>query len=142
MPGKTIDQLTIGEAGSASRTITEGDVYLFGGIIGDLNPLHTNEVAAQEGLFGRRVAHGMLTASLLSGVLAQKLPGDGTIFLGLQVKFLKPVYFGDTITARVEVKELRPEKNIAIFACQCTNQDGAAVLTGEATVMPPKKAAP
>lgn len=140
MAGKTIDQLTPGEAAAVSRTISESDVYLFGGIIGDLNPLHTDAVAAAKGLFGKRVAHGMLTASLLSGVLAHALPGDGTIFLGLQVKFLKPVYFGDTVTARVEVKELRVEKNIAIFACQCTNQDGVALLAGEATVMPPRKA--
>lgn len=139
MLGKTIDQLKVGDAASASRTVTESDVYLFGGIIGDLNPLHIDAVAAEKGAFGKRVAHGMLTASYLSGVLAHQLPGNGTIFLGLQVKFQKPVYFGDTITAKVEVKELRAEKNVVIFACECTNQDGVAVLTGEATVMPPRK---
>ena len=137
MPGKTIDELKVGDSASSARTITEGDVYTFGGIIGDLNPLHTNEVAAAASIFGKRVAHGMLTASLLSGVLAHQLPGNGTIFLGLSVKFRKPVYFGETVTARVEVKEILP-KRVVVFACECTNQEGEVVLDGEATVLPPK----
>ena len=136
MPGKTVDQLSVGDAASNSRTITEGDVYTFGGIIGDLNPLHTDEVTASQSVFGKRVVHGMLTASLLSGVMAHQLPGNGTIFLGVDVKFLKPVYFGDTITARVEVADIRKRK--VTMACRCTNQDGEAVLEGEAKVLAPK----
>jgi 3-hydroxybutyryl-CoA dehydratase len=138
MTAKTIDQLQVGDSAQNARTISESDVYTFGGVIGDLNPLHTNAVAAEKGLFGKRVAHGMLTASLISGVFAHQLPGNGTIFLGLEIKFKKPVYLGDTVTARVEVAELHADKNIARFRCECTNQDGATVLTGEATVMPPK----
>ncbi|MFH2009419.1 MAG: MaoC family dehydratase [bacterium] len=136
MAGKTVDQLSVGDAASSSRTVTEGDVYTFGGIIGDLNPLHTDEVTASKSVFGKRVAHGMLTASLLSGVMAHQLPGDGTIFLGLEVKFLKPVYFGDTITARVEIADIVKRK--VTMTCQCTNQDGEAVLEGAATVLAPK----
>ena len=139
MTARTIHQLSVGDWAENARTISESDVYTFGGVIGDLNPLHTNEVAAQASVFGRRVAHGMLTASLLSGVLAHQLPGNGTIFLGLSVKFRKPVYLGDTVTARVEVKELRPDKNIAVMTCTCKNQDGDVLLTGEATVMPPRE---
>ena len=90
-------------------------------------------------LFGKRVAHGMLTASLLSGVIAAQLPGLGTIYLGLNVKFTKPVFFGDTVTARVEVKEINSEKEIVTLACQCTNQDGKTVLKGEATVLAPPR---
>lgn len=138
MTALRIDQLSVGDSAQNARTISESDVYTFGGVIGDLNPLHTNEVAAGQSVFGRRVAHGMLTASLLSGVLAHQLPGNGTIFLAVSVAFRKPVYLGDTVTARVEVKELRVDKNVAVMACECKNQAGDVVLTGEATVMPPK----
>ena len=136
MSGTSTDELKVGDAASASRTISEADVYSFGGIIGDLNPLHTDEVTASKSVFGKRVVHGMLTASLLSGVLAHQLPGNGTIFLGLQVQFLKPVYFGDTVTARVEITEIVKRK--VTLACQCTNQDGETVLEGEAKVLAPK----
>lgn len=138
MTALSIDQLSLGDSAENARTISESDVYTFGGVVGDLNYLHTNEVAASQSVFGRRVAHGMLTASLLSSVIAHQLPGNGTIFLAISVKFRKPVYLGDTVTARVEVKELRGEKNVAILGCECTNQEGEVVLTGEATVMPPR----
>ncbi len=136
MAKKTVDELSIGDWASNARTISEADVYGFGGIIGDLNPLHTDEVAAARSVFGKRVAHGMLTASLLSGVLAHQLPGNGTIFLEMNVKFLAPVFFGDTVTARVEVTEI--VKRRVTLACTCTNQHGEAVLEGEAKVLAPK----
>ncbi len=137
MSGKTVDELSIGDWAENGRTISEADVYGFGGIIGDLNPLHTNEVAASKSVFGKRVAHGMLTASLLSGVLAHQLPGNGTIFMELSVKFKAPTSFGDTITARVEITEI--VKRRVTLACTCTNQDGETVLEGEAKVLAPKK---
>jgi 3-hydroxybutyryl-CoA dehydratase len=137
MPGKTVDELKIGDWAENARTISEADVYGFGGIIGDLNPLHTDEVTASKSVFGKRVAHGMLTASLLSGVLAHQLPGHGTIFMELNVKFLAPVFFGDTVNARVEITEI--VKRRVTLACSCTNQDGEAVLEGEAKVLAPKK---
>jgi 3-hydroxybutyryl-CoA dehydratase len=139
MLGRTVDELKIGDRASAARTISESDVYTFGGIIGDLNPLHINQEAAAQSVFKNRVAHGMLTASLLSGVIAHQLPGNGTIFLGLEVKFLKPVFFGDTVDAQVEVKEIAPQKHIVLLACRCVNQRGEAVLEGEARVMAPRK---
>jgi 3-hydroxybutyryl-CoA dehydratase len=142
MQGKTVDELKIGEQASAARTISEHDVYTFGGVIGDLNPLHIDAETASRSVFGKRVAHGMLTASLLSGVIAHQLPGNGTIFLGLTVRFQKPVFFGDTVTAMVEVKEIVREKHTVILACRCTNQAGDAVLEGEARVMAPRPPKP
>ncbi|MGN1413128.1 MAG: MaoC family dehydratase [Anaerovoracaceae bacterium] len=134
----TIDELQIGQTSTYSKTITETDVYLFAGVTGDFNPAHMNAEYAKKTAFKERIAHGMLSASLISTVLGTNLPGKGTIYMGQSVKFLSPVHFGDTITATVEVKELMPEKNRAILRTYCVNQDGQVVLDGEATVMPPK----
>lgn len=133
----TIRELKIGDQASTAKTISESDVYLFAGITGDHNPAHVNEVYASQTRFGRRIAHGILSAGLISAVLAMKLPGPGTIYLGQELKFVRPVYFGDTITATCTVSELLPEKNIARLETVCTNQDGAVVIKGTATVMPP-----
>lgn len=133
----TIRELKIGDQASTAKTISESDVYLFAGITGDHNPAHVNEVYASQTRFGRRIAHGILSAGLISAVLAMKLPGPGTIYLGQELKSVRPVYFGDTITATGTVSELLPEKNIARLETVCTNQDGAVVIKGTATVMPP-----
>ena len=134
----TMQELKVGQSDSFSKTITETDVYLFAGITGDLNPAHVDEEYAQNTRFGKRIAHGMLSAGLISNVLGTKLPGPGTIYLGQQVDFKAPVYFGDTVTAVVEVEELIPEKNRAILHTSCRNQEGVIVVEGKATVMPPK----
>lgn len=136
----TIRELKIGDQASTAKTISESDVYLFAGITGDHNPAHVNEVYASQTRFGRRIAHGILSAGLISAVLAMKLPGPGTIYLGQELKFVRPVYFGDTITATCTVSELLLEKNIARLETVCTNQDGAVVIKGTATVMPPSAA--
>ena len=136
----TIRERKIGDQASTAKTISESDVYLFAGITGDHNPAHVNEVYASQTRFGRRIAHGILSAGLISAVLAMKLPGPGTIYLGQELKFVRPVYFGDTITATCTVSELLPEKNIARLETVCTNQDGAVVIKGTATVMPPSAA--
>ncbi len=137
MKGKTMDQIKIGDSASFTKTITESDVYTYAGITGDLNPAHINEVEAEKGIFKTRVAHGMLTAGLVSAVLGMQLPGPGTIYLGQELKFTKPVYFGDTITAKVEVTEIIKEK-ILKLKTTCTNQKGEVVLEGVASVMPPR----
>lgn len=137
MKGKTMDQIKIGDSASFTKTITESDVYTYAGITGDLNPAHINEVEAGKGIFKTRVAHGMLTAGLISAVLGMQLPGPGTIYLGQELKFTKPVYFGDTITAKVEVAEIVKEKILKMKTI-CTNQKGEIVLEGMATVMPPR----
>ncbi|MBY0754207.1 MaoC family dehydratase [Clostridium sardiniense] len=138
MKGLTIKDLKIGDKDFFQKTITETDVYLYAGITGDLNPAHINEVEAEKGMFKGRIAHGMLTAGLVSTVLGMKLPGPGTIYLGQELKFTAPVKFGDTIKAEAEVIEINEEKNIISLKTTCTNQDGKIVLTGVAKAMPPK----
>ena len=130
----TIQQLKLGDSASHSKTISETDVYLFAGITGDLNPAHVNASR-----FGGRIAHGILSAGLISAVLAMQLPGPGTIYLGQELKFTKPVRFGDTVTATCTVSEIRAEKNIVKLDTVCTNQAGEVVLQGMATVMPPQQ---
>lgn len=124
-----------GQTASFSKTITEADVYQFAGITGDFNPLHVNAEFARHSRFGERIAHGMLTAGLISTVLGMRLPGPGAIFLGQTLKFLKPVRFGDTITAKAEVLTYRSDKRILTLGTICTNQRGEQVLEGEATLL-------
>ena len=90
-----IREMKLGDSASVTKTVTETDVYLFAGITGDLNPAHTNEVSASQTQFGGRIAHGILGAGFISAVLGMKLPGPGTIYLGQELKFTKPVYIGD-----------------------------------------------
>ena len=134
----TIEEMKLGDCASVTKTVTETDVYLFAGITGDLNPAHTDEVSASQTRFGGRIAHGILGAGFISAVLGMKLPGPGTIYLGQELRFTKPVRIGDTITATCTVKEVLPEKNIAKFETVCTNQRGDTVITGMATTMPPR----
>ncbi|EOC99982.1 MaoC family dehydratase [Caldisalinibacter kiritimatiensis] len=138
MKGLTIKELNVGDKASFQKTITETDVYLYAGITGDLNPAHINQEVSEKTMFKGRIAHGMLTAGLISAVLGMKLPGPGTIYLGQELKFTAPVRFGDTIKAEVEVIEKNEEKNRIKLNTVCTNQNGDVVLKGVATVMPPK----
>ena len=138
MIGKTIDQLKKGETARFSKTVSESDIYQFAGISGDFNPAHINEVYAKQTFFKTRIAHGLLSAGFLSAVLANQLPGPGTIFISIQLKFTAPVLIGDTVTAQVEVAEIDPEKHRVKMNLSCINQDGVVVLAGEAKVSPPK----
>ena len=138
MKGKTITELSIGDSACFEKTVSESDVYLYAGITGDFNPAHVNAVEAEKGRFKQRIAHGMLTAGFISAVLGTQLPGPGSIYLGQELKFTKPVLFGDTIRAEVTVLEIREEKNICKLTTVCTNQNGEVVLEGVATMMPPK----
>lgn len=133
----TYDELSIGQSAQFSKTITETDVYLFAGITGDLNPAHVNAVAAADGMFKQRIAHGMLTASFISTVIAMQLPGPGTIYAGQDLQFRAPVLFGDTVTARVEVSEKLEQRRWVKLKTTVTNQDGKLVVDGTATVIPP-----
>ncbi len=138
MIGKTIDEINVGDTAEFSKTITETDVCLFAGITGDLNPAHINEVYAKGTFFKGRIAHGMLSAGLISAVFGTKLPGAGTIYLSQFMEFKAPVRIGDTVTARVEVREKITEKNRVTFRTTCVNHDGTLLVDGEAVVMPPK----
>ena len=125
-----------GQKASFSKTITESDVYGFAGLTGDFNPLHVNEERAKKMQFGERIAHGMLSASFLSTVIAMYLPGPGTIYMGQEVRFLKPVKFNDTITAIVEIAELL-EKGRARLHTYVENQRDETVVDGYALVKLP-----
>jgi 3-hydroxybutyryl-CoA dehydratase len=136
----TFDEITTGQAAEFRKTITETDVALFAGVTGDFNPLHIDQVAAEASRFGGRIAHGMLTASLISTVIGMHLPGPGCVYLGQTLRFTRPVRIGDTIAARAEVLEKNDAKRRLRLATTCTNQHGETVLDGEATVLVPEQA--
>lgn len=136
--GKSIDQLQVGDAAEFAKTVSETDIYLYAGITGDFNPAHVNENYAKNTFFKTRIAHGMLTAGFISAIIANQLPGPGTIYLKQELSFLAPVHIGDTITARVEILELNTEKNRVRLKTTCSNQDGVTVLDGFGLVSPPK----
>jgi 3-hydroxybutyryl-CoA dehydratase len=117
-----------GASASRTRTITAHEIALFAQASGDFNPLHMDEAYAATTPFGRRVAHGMLTAGLISAVLANDLPGPGSIFLSQTLQFKAPVFIGDTITATVEVLTYRSSRRIATLRTRCVNQTGTVVL--------------
>lgn len=138
MRGKTMEDLKVGDFAEFAKTITEGDVYLFAGVTGDMNPAHINAQEAARGMFKERIAHGMLGAGLISAVLGTQLPGPGSIYMSQTLKFLAPVKFGDTVTARAEVIDKNLERKRVTLKTTCTNQDGKTVIDGEAVIMPPK----
>lgn len=132
-------KIHVGDIAEFSKTISGKDVQTFADLTGDYNPVHLDEDYARETRFGRRIAHGMLTASLISSVIAHKLPGEGTIYLGQTLQFLAPVYLDDTVTARVTVVKIREDKPIATLETVCVNQRGEMLIKGEATVFFPKE---
>lgn len=133
------EELQAGQTAEFSKTVTEADVVLFAGVTGDFNPAHLDAVYAGKSRFGGRIAHGMLTASFFSTVLAMRLPGPGTIYLSQSLRFLRPVKLGDTVTARVEVAELFPSRRRVRLLTTCHNQEGEAVIDGEAVVLVPEQ---
>ncbi|MFA6221266.1 MAG: MaoC family dehydratase [Desulfomonilaceae bacterium] len=135
---KTIDQIHVGDVAEFAKTLSESDVYLFAGITGDFNPAHVNEVYSQATSFKTRIAHGILTAGLISAVMANQLPGPGTIYIRQELDFLAPARIGDTITAHVEVIDIIKDINRIRLRTWCTKQDGSMVLNGEALVSPPR----
>jgi 3-hydroxybutyryl-CoA dehydratase len=136
--GKSIDNLQVGDVAEFAKTVSETDIYLYAGITGDFNPAHVNEEYAKNTFFKTRIAHGMLTAGLISAIIANQLPGPGTIYLKQELNFLAPVRIGETITGRVEVIEINVEKNRVRLKTTCSNQDGVIVISGEGLVSPPK----
>lgn len=129
------ESFQIGERASYTRVISAQAVETFAALTGDYNPLHMDEGYACQSRFGRRIAHGMLTAGLISAVLGMHLPGPGAIYLSQTLKFLAPVYLGDEITATVEVIGWREDKRIVTLKTTCANQEGREVLNGEAVLM-------
>lgn len=125
--------LFIGMKEKVTRTITDLNVKEFINISGDLNPVHSDEEYAQKTIFKKRVVPGMLTASLISGVLGTKLPGEGTIYLEQNLKFIKPVYINDIITTEVEIENI--EGKIITILTKCYNQKNELLISGQAKVL-------
>jgi 3-hydroxybutyryl-CoA dehydratase len=132
--GYDIEDLQPGMSASFAKTVTEADILLFAGVSCDINAVHLNEEYARTTMFGGRIAHGMLTAGFISAVLANKLPGPGTIYLGQTLKFKAPVRAGDTVTATVTVREVFVDKKRVILDAVCTVGD-KVVLEGESTML-------
>ncbi|GBC76602.1 (R)-specific enoyl-CoA hydratase [bacterium HR08] len=132
-----MSDLRIGASASWSKTITMADIRAFAALTGDENPLHVDEAFAQTTRFGRPIAHGMLVASLISTALSRHLPGPGTIYLSQSLEFVRPVYPGDTVTALVEVTEIRDDKPVVTLITRCVNQHGEEVVRGKAVVLAP-----
>lgn len=127
--------MKVGDSAEIMKTIEQSDIDAFADVTGDHNPVHVDEEFAKTTRFGQRIAHGMLTASLISAVLANKLPGEGSVYLGQTLQFVAPVFPGDEITARVTVLEAREDKPILKLETVCVNQRDEIVIRGEATVM-------
>ncbi|MEO6396840.1 MAG: MaoC family dehydratase [Tepidiformaceae bacterium] len=134
----TYEAIQIGDSAQFTKTLSETDIYLFAGITGDMNPAHVDAVSAADGMFKQRIAHGMLTASFISTVIAMQLPGPGTIYAGQNLQFKAPVFIGDTVTARIQCSEKLEARKWVRFKTTVCNQDGTVVVEGEATVIPPK----
>lgn len=132
--GYDIEDLSVDMSATFSKTITEADIVLFAGVSGDNNALHINEEFAVTTSFGARIAHGFLTASVISAAIANKLPGPGTIYLRQTLAFRAPVRPGDTVHATVRVKEVLHEKRRVVLETMCRVR-GTVVIDGEALVM-------
>ncbi|HNW33737.1 MAG TPA: MaoC family dehydratase [Candidatus Ozemobacteraceae bacterium] len=127
--------IKVGDRAELSKQVTDADIMAFATVTGDFNPVHVNEEYAKKTQFGGRIAHGMLTAGLVSAVLGMKLPGANAIYMKQELAFLGPVRIGDTVTAAVEVIEKVDEKHRVILRTSVTNQDGKLILDGKATLM-------
>lgn len=139
MDGKCIGEISVGDWAEVAKTISESDVYTYAGVTGDFNPAHVNEHYASSTFFKRRIAHGLLSAGLISNVLGTQLPGTGSLYISQDLNFTAPVFIGDTVTARVEVVTVMDAKNRVALKTICTNQDGVVVIHGTALMSPIKK---
>jgi phosphate acetyltransferase/phosphate butyryltransferase len=137
LENRVFSELAIGDSASMAKTITQDDISLFAAISGDVNPAHLDKDYAEASRFHQIVAHGVLTAALISGVLGTKLPGPGTIYIGQDLHFRAPVHPNDTITATVTITALDAAKQVVTLDCHCSNQDGTEVINGTAVVRAP-----
>lgn len=136
--GYYFEELALGMEASFAKRIGESDIRTFADLTGDHNPLHLNDAFAAETLFQQRIAHGMLTASLLSTVIGTKLPGPGCIYLSQSLNFRAPVKIGDEVVATARITELVHDRRRAVFACTCAVR-GKTVLDGEAVILVPPR---
>ena len=133
-----IEDIEMGMIRYLRKQVTDHDIELFAEVSTDRNPVHLDEDYAQDTMFQGRIAHGMLTAGLISAVIGEQLPGHGTIYMSQNLKFLAPVRPGDMVLAEVEVTDIQIDKRRVKLDCRCI-VDGKKVLTGEAMVMAPSR---
>ncbi len=132
----TVLGVKVGDTAEFQKTVTEEDIVAFARATGDEQPLHLDDAYAAGTRFKKRVAHGMLSAGLISAALGTKLAPQATVIYPSQsLRFLRPVFPGDTVTATIEVTAVDPERGFVTCATECLNQEGTSVLTGEATVL-------
>lgn len=131
------DDIKVGDTANITRTLTADDIQLFAAVSGDVNPAHLDPAYAATDIFHKVIVHGMWGGGLISAVLGTELPGPGTIYLGQNLRFTRPVAPGDTITATVTVTEKQDKHHFVKLDCRCTNQNGEDVITGEAQVVAP-----
>tara|TARA_R110002020_G_scaffold13149_1_gene47503 strand:+ start:25742 stop:26212 length:471 start_codon:yes stop_codon:yes gene_type:complete len=136
LENRTYDEIQVGDKAEVSHSVTERDLILFAEVSGDINPVHLDEDFAAATPFKGRIAHGMFSGALISAAIACEMPGPGTIYIGQEMSFLRPVRLGDQIRIELEVIEKLP-KNRARIATRVFNQDGKQVVDGVATVMVP-----
>jgi 3-hydroxybutyryl-CoA dehydratase len=136
--GFFFEDLSVGQTASLAKTITEADILMFSAVSMDTNPVHIDAEAAKDSIFGERIAHGMLSASLISAVLGTRLPGPGSLYMRQSLRFAAPVKIGQTVTATVEVVSLNPDKKRATLKTTCT-VGGELVIEGEAYVQVPSR---
>jgi 3-hydroxybutyryl-CoA dehydratase len=133
------EDLELGMEASFQKRIGAAEIEAFAETTGDKNPVHLDQNYAAKTIFKERIAHGMLTASLISAVFGMELPGPGVIYVSQTLNFRAPVKIGETVTAKVKLVELFPQKRRARFDCVCTLASGKIVLEGEAILMVPPR---
>ena len=136
--GCFFEDLRIGQTDTLSKTITEEDVLMYSLVSLDTNPVHMDDEAARQSRFGGRIAHGMLSAGLISALLGTRLPGPGTIYLRQSMRFRAPVRIGDTVTASVEITDLNLPRKSATLRTRCMVKE-TVVIDGEAIVLVPMR---
>jgi acyl dehydratase len=132
---RSIEQYRVGDRATARRRFTDEDVRRFAELSGDFNELHVDDAAAARSRFGRRLVHGILTASLFTRLLGMELPGRGTIYMSQTLRFTAPVYIGDEVEATVEVVAVDLPRRRLTLSTTCQNERGQPVVVGEAIVM-------
>jgi len=141
MNSLSIQELNVGDSSEIKKLFSEQDVMNFAEITKDKNPAHMDKDYASKTMFKKQIVHGMFVGSLFSAIFGVQMPGLGSIYIKQSLKFTKPVYFGDEITAKVIVKELKYDRNRVVFDCIAVNQNKETVIIGEAEIMPPMKEA-
>ncbi len=139
MIGRTLTELEVGDHAELTQVVDESQIAAFVDAVGDHNPLHSDPAFAATTRFKEPIAPGIFTAGMISAVIGTRLPGPGAVYLSQDLRFVKPVKAGDTITARVEIVEIVRERNRIRLTTTCANQRGEEVLAGEAWVLPSRE---